>query len=215
MKKSFLIVAVLGVLLRPNYAVADYGTTHTGLVDGNNVPITTEVNWNNESATTMAITHDESLGGNTTVFKGWWWISMKNLTNAAWAGMQIAPGSNDLVAISTGNNLEDEFGNSGTSVTCSRAGSSVSYADYIRNVTYASNGATADLYKSAYVTFGSTVTYGQSVLFKVYTDNSYYGTPAGQFQLTLTPTMIPEPGGLLALSAGVVSLLGFTRRRRS
>jgi hypothetical protein len=75
---------------------------------------------------------------------------------------------------------------------------------------YPENGATGYLWQEAVFTPTSAITNGQSVAFRIYTDNSYYAGPyADSFSVKIT---VPEPAtiGVLALGGGALLL----RRRR-
>lgn len=166
---------------------------------------------------TMSFPHSEPTD-QLAPHKGWWAVSLKNTTGKAWASVGISSGQTDLVAIvqsvTPTDVFVDEFGYSNTSVTGFPAGVA-SYAGSLGTRTY-DNGSNGLLWKSATFTFNTPVNSGSSAKFYVYTDNSYYTGPfADSFSLTLTPTAVPEPGSILALSVGLVGIAGFARRRKS
>jgi hypothetical protein len=207
-KKSLIVLGVLSVLLAAGASFADspvnYNTTEP-----------TEVNLTDLSL--QSFNHVEPVL-QTDPHKGWWAISLKNMTGVAWSSVVIQAGQTDLVAIvqsaTASDRFVDEFDYSNVSVTGSREGT-VSYSGSLGTRTYG-NGSNGLLWQQAIYSFSTPVNVGQSAKFYVYTDNSYYTGPyASSFNVNLTPVAIPEPGSILALSVGVVGLLGFMRKRKS
>lgn len=141
-----------------------------------------------------------------TPFKGWAFVTVKNMGSEAWGDFHFKifaypGGSNDISQVSfLDASMNDSLGGPGYDPTSTQSSTTWTIDNNIV-------GAEMSLYF-----YSDPVAPGETASFSVYTDNT---ASHANFGLMMWPsTIVPEAGSLLALSTGIIGLVGFMLKRQ-